>query len=208
MLDQTQFHVIYLTGAPATGKTTLGSYLTANVQPLNVFYYSRLLTDYLMQKHAGSFSHEQLRRESAKLIERSDITAVDQLLVEQVREKRRESHVIIDSHAVTKEGYGYRVTPFTSEVLKQLQPTMICMLYTEPSVVVDRIGSGGEGRSSVSLFEAAFHSELQASVALFYALTLDIPIYILDGNLPVANLAVEIVKRLQAKNPNTQYKSQ
>jgi adenylate kinase family enzyme len=41
------FHVIYLTGAPATGKSTLASLLLQSVEPLERVSYSEILSSTL-----------------------------------------------------------------------------------------------------------------------------------------------------------------
>ena len=132
------FHVIYLTGAPATGKSTLVSWLMQSVQPLEGLSYSKLLSDYIAQQRS-QLDLAQMRKLSALLITPEDIDAVDTQLIEYVRRRRQETHLIIDSHPVTKEAYGFRITAFSVEKLQALRPTMICMLYTEPGVVVERI---------------------------------------------------------------------
>lgn len=107
---------------------------------------------------------------------------------------RASCHIVIDSHAVTKERYGFRVTPFSIELLQEVRPTLICMLYTEPSVVMDRIRSNNQGRPTVTAFEAAFHCELQASVALIYGINLGLPVYLLDSSKSADSLTAEVLR--------------
>ena len=196
------FHVIYLTGAPAAGKSTLVSLLMESVQPLEGLSYSKLLSDYIAQQRS-QVDLAQMRKQSASLITPEDIDTVDTQLIEYVCRRRQETHLIIDSHPVTKEAYGFRITAFSIEKLQALRPTMICMLYTEPSVVVERIQANAQGRSTINYFEAAFHSELQGSVAATYGIVLGIPVYLLDSSKPVAEVANTIITRLEAKNPLT-----
>jgi adenylate kinase len=78
------------------------------------------------------------------------------------------------------------------------------MLYTEPHVVINRIAANNQGRPQISQFEANFHTELQASVATTYGILLGVPVYLLDSNRPVGELANEIIKRLEARSSRTQ----
>jgi adenylate kinase len=200
MREEDQFHVVYLTGPPATGKSTLVSLLMQSVQPLEEFTYSKMLAEYIAQRQIGPLEENQLRKQSAQLITPGDVNAVDQQLIELVSVKRHESHIIIDSHPVTKERYGYRVTAFSVEMLKAVRPTMICMLYTEPSVMIDRMAANNQGHPQISPFEANFHTELQAGVATTYGILLGVPVYLLNSNRPTTELADGIIRQLEAKN--------
>jgi adenylate kinase len=65
-----EFHVVYLTGAPASGKTTLCKRLVNEVRPLIVYHYSALLVDHLRSSHPEltNLSEDDLRKRSAGLI--------------------------------------------------------------------------------------------------------------------------------------------
>ncbi|MFH1982978.1 MAG: ATP-binding protein [Pseudomonadota bacterium] len=187
------YQVVYLTGAPATGKSTLTANLLDFLSPLKIFAYSKVLADFISQRIAFQVSEDNLREQSAQIITADDIKVIDNRLLEFIKKERLKSHIIIDSHAVTKESYGFRVTPFSMQILSEINPTLIIVLYTEGSVAIDRIKSNNQGRPLVSLFEADFHTNLQSSVALLYATNLGIPIYFFDSNKPAQVLVQEIL---------------
>jgi adenylate kinase len=191
------YQVVYLTGAPASGKSSLVKYLLKTCEPLKAFIYGEELTKYISSKELKEITQDQIRSSSAQIITREDVTAVDSNLLRFVTDNRNTSNIIIDSHAVTKEKFGFRVTSFTLDQLKQLDPTMICVLYTEASVAIDRIRANHQGRPSITPFEADFHSQLQASVALIYSIQLGIPIYFFDSDKPTETLGDEVLRRLQ-----------
>jgi adenylate kinase len=176
------FEVIYLTGAPAAGKSSFSEQLRQVLSPLDVFNYGHELTKYLSKKSGDQLHQDDLRRESAKLITPQDVEALDTILLEKVRVLRTETNLIIDTHAVTKEVYGFRVTPFSLQRVGELRPTMIVVLYTSPDVAISRIGKDSGGRPMITPFESGFHSALQASVALSYGTSLGLPVYFLDGD--------------------------
>lgn len=190
------YQVVYLTGAPATGKSTLTKNLSKAINPLKVFSYSRRLADLISQRSTSNISENNLREQSAKIVTIEDIEAIDNELLDFVKEERLKSHIIIDSHAVTKESYGFRVTPFSMQILSDINPTLILVLYTESSVVRKRVKTNHQGRPLVSLFEAGFHTNLQSTVALIYAINLGIQIYFYDSNKPERELVQEIGKRI------------
>ena len=121
MVDK--FHLVYLTGAPATGKSSTSEKIAASVDPVKLFCYSKELRDYLNRKDAKTgFKETDLRTQSAGIITAEDVNAVDKKLINFVRKFRHSSHIIIDSHAVTKENFGFRVTPFSLSLLRIKQP--------------------------------------------------------------------------------------
>jgi adenylate kinase len=197
---QDSFEVIYLTGSPATGKSSLTQYLQQHVRPLTVFAYSKLLADHIAQRHAASVTENQLRERSALLVTREDVATVDAELINAVQSTRRTSHVIIDSHAVTKEKYGFRVTPFSIEKLRLLNPTMIVDLFADSSVVLDRIRHNSQGRPTISSSEADLHTNLQATVALTYAVELNVPIYFVDSSGSVEHVGEIVMERMRVSN--------
>ncbi len=67
-------------------------------------------------------------------------------------------HVFIDSHPVTKEAFGFRVTPYSLDDFALLSPTQIWVLYADPETTAARIGQEARGRHIVTAAEAAMHT--------------------------------------------------
>lgn len=190
------FHVAYVTGAPAAGKTTLVTSLPSSVQPLKVYSYSALLTERIKAREQRQLVQDDIRRHSAGLITPEDVAALDNELVATVRTEREHSHVIIDSHPVTKETYGFRVTPFSVKQVEALRPTLVFVLYAPSEVIIHRIKADSGGRPIPTMFDATFHTDLQASVALIYGVNLGIPVYFLDSDKPREELVAEVARRM------------
>lgn len=184
--------VIYLTGSPASGKSTLCGELEASVANLHAYSYSKLLRDHVNQGSDEHIDELEIRQHSARVITRDDVDAVDRWLIDEVQARRKERHLVIDSHPVTKEVYGFRVTPFTVEQLRLLNPDVIVCLYVSPEETKNRITKDAAGRPLPSDFEIGLHAELQATLAMQYALLLGKPCYLLDSSVTrdglVANL--------------------
>lgn len=189
------FHVVYLTGAPASGKSTLVTALEKVVSPVTTFRYSKMLADFIASKTDG-ISHLRLRQESAGIVTKEDIETVDSNLIEQVSDCRKHSHVIIDSHPVTKESFGFRITPFSLDQLLRIAPTLILNLYAAPEVLLDRIEIDPQGRPSITAYEAGYHNALQGAVAIAYGIHVGAKIYMLDSAKPTAELVEQVCKRL------------
>lgn len=180
-----KYEVIYITGPPATGKTTLIKKLSRAFPLIQIFVYSELLSEHISKRDRKQFSQKMLRQSSAKAVTPSDIQAVDDILMGEVRRARKSRHVLIDSHPVTKEHYGFRVTPFSASFLKVLKPSKICMLYTDANTVIRRIQKHPKGRPLITPFEADFHCYAQAALAIVYGVQVGVPVYCYDSSKSV-----------------------
>ncbi len=192
-----KYQVLYLTGPPATGKSTLSERLSQTVKPLIIYSYSKLLVEHLEKRARSTLTQDDIRRESARRITPEDVATVDAERLANVALHRTSSHIVVDSHAVTKEDYGFRVTPFSVRQVESLNPTMIIMLYAGSDVISDRIRRNSQGRPLPSAVELDMHTHLQSSVALTYSVQLGIPIYFLDSATSEDQLLAEVRKRLQ-----------
>jgi adenylate kinase len=190
------FDVVYLTGAPAAGKSSAARALKQRVQKLEVWEFGDRLTQHLTNR-IPSVSQEDLRRESGGLITPEDVAAVDRWLIQWAHDTRKISHVVIDSHPVTKERYGFRVTPYSLTDFARLAPTKIWVLYCSPEVTLQRIGGDAAGRPSVTPEEARMHTHLQASVAVTYGMSRGIPVHFFDSDRDPIGLADELAARLR-----------
>lgn len=193
MADRT-YRVIYLTGAPAAGKSSVTRALHRFVSPLEIFEYGERLTQYVSARQDQKLTQESIRTSSAAVVTPEDIQAVDKLLLAFVADARAKAHVVVDSHPVTRERYGFRVTPYSLGDFALLSPDSICVLFTPPDVAVERIDRSPAGRPRVTLWESGFHTGLQASVAATYGMSMGIPIYLIDSSPPLDDVATEVAR--------------
>ncbi|MGA3941095.1 ATP-binding protein [Ralstonia nicotianae] len=184
--------VVYLTGAPATGKSTLCARLAEQVQDLHVLSYSALLRDHIARKTDRSLTENLIREQSALVVTRQDVDEVDEWLIKEVATHRSSRNIIIDSHPVTKEQYGFRVTPFSLDQLKQLRADAYICLYASPTVLAERIRANPAGRPLPTEFELAMHVQTQASLATQYGFLLGKPCYLFDSDADVETLSATV----------------
>lgn len=175
--------VIYLTGAPAAGKSTLCVGLQQRAANLLILSYSALLRDHVRQRDGAAIGAAEIREKSSRVISRDDVMAVDTTLIDEVNAKRGTHDILIDSHPVTKESFGFRATPFKVEQLKALSPDAVVCLYASPAVLRERINKAADGRPLPSLFEIGLHVQLQASVATQYSVEVGSSCYLIDSSV-------------------------
>lgn len=171
------FKVVYLTGAPAAGKSSTLRLLTEQVPDIVVWEYGARLTELLQARSSEIKSQDEVRANSAKVVTPADIAELDQRLLAFVEQNRGRRPVIVDSHPVTKERYGYRITAFSLAQIQRLAPDEIWVFIASPTETLRRIESDAGGRPQVSEEEARFHTALQASVAATYGVLSNADVY-------------------------------
>lgn len=187
--------VIYVTGAPATGKSTLCTALTSDPN-IQSFCYSQRLRDHVNRQAGGDLDEVDIRRKSARIITSKHVDEVDDMLQTEAESCRTAGkHLLIDSHPVTKEDYGFRVTPFKLKRLLDLKIDHFICLYTNPAVLAKRIEQDPQGRPLPTNFELSIHVELQASVVSTYSILSGQPCYLVDSGIDPAQL-VQQIRRL------------
>lgn len=189
--------VIYLTGAPATGKSTLCRNLAKRIPDLKVFAYSEELRKLLQRKSGGSsLTEDDIRRQSASVVTAEDVDHLDQELVEMVQQERDHRSILIDSHPVTKERYGFRVTGFDVPTIQRLNPDVLVCLFASAEVTRARIQADAMGRPLPTVFESDMHTHLQASVASQYGVVTGKPVYFFDSACAQEELAEAVLRQL------------
>jgi adenylate kinase len=187
--------IVYVTGAPAAGKSSTVRLLAEQMPDVLVWEYGARLTEFLQARSAGVASQQDLREQSDQVATPADINALDDSLLRFVEENRGGRTVIIDSHPVTKEEYGYRITAFSLAQIQRLAPDEIWVFVASPSET-RRIENDAGGRPLVSDEEARLHTALQASVAATYGILSRAVVYVFDTAVSPETLTAQLRKRL------------
>ena len=189
--------VIYVTGAPGTGKSTLVRALQARFSNVEVFSYGSRMAQHL-EARDGPASPDTivLRGGTDPFVTITDIRAVDRSMVDWVRDRQKGRVLLIDSHQVTLEASGLRFVPFESAVIFELQLTTIWLLSAAAGVIVKRIELESMGRIVPTIHEAEVHAAIQNSVAVEYAVHKGIELRVLNSGGSVAMVLDEAIKCL------------
>lgn len=188
--------VVYVTGAPASGKSSTTRMVLDEVGDIALWEYGARLTEHLRLSGVDLADQDELREKSSRLAVAAAIDELDDQLLEFVAARRAETHVLIDSHPVTREHHGFRITAFSHERFRRLAPDEIWCFYTAPEVAVARITANPGGRPAVDTETARMHTLLQASVAATYGIAAGCPVYLFDTDRDQAELVGELRGRL------------
>ncbi len=189
--------VIYVTGAPASGKSTTTQALLKAMPGVALWEYGARLTEHLRSRGVDLVDQKELREKSSHVALGEVINEVDDHLLAFVAERRAFGHVIIDSHPVTREHYGFRITAFSHERFRMLAPNEVWCFYTAPEIAIARIEADPRGRPQIDVETARTHTSLQASVAATYGIAAGCPVYLFDTDREQSELVTELKARLE-----------
>lgn len=177
--------IIYVTGAPGTGKSTLIKALQTRFSNAEVFSYGAHMARHLQARYGSSAPDAlSLRGGTDQHVTIEDIRSVDQTMVSWTVERQAGRLLLIDTHQVTLETTGLRFIPFQVSDLDSLPLTMIWLLSAAAESVVNRIASSPKGRIVPSVHEAETHAAIQYSVAVMYAIRKNIELRVFNGDNP------------------------
>jgi adenylate kinase len=199
--------VVLITGAAGTGKSTLVRTLLERARPFKRVDYGQLLREHKLRQTGIEISYDELRRDSASVISPQDVAAVDEWLIEQLPAWRTEGNILIDSHPVTKEAFGFRVTPFSLDQVRRIGFDAILVLVGEPNTLAQRIAEDPHGRPNVDAFQAGFQVQLQAAVAVIYAIVCGRPCFAIDTTQStpqdVTGIALDLLRKVGVRFEDT-----
>ena len=186
---------LYLTGMPGVGKTTVTKAIEKIDSRIEVIRYSSVLKSYLKDAHNHEYTTAQLREKSSTIISVEDVNKIDKEVVQMVK-RSNAKHVILESHAITVEEYGYRATPFSTGLLTELNLDSIVVLYANPTLLQIRINSEPTGRRKQTLYDLTYGQNLQSVLALQYSILLGAKISFIDTNHDVDYVARVILEKV------------
>ena len=187
--------IVYLTGIPGVGKTSVTQAIKSIDSRIEIIRYSDVLKSYYKTVYNQEYTTQQLREGSSKIISAEDIKCLDNHVVQMIKRSKAE-HIIIESHAVTVEEFGYRATPFSKHILTATNPDSIVVLYADPVLLQQRISMNPQGRREQTINDIVYEQNIQAMLALAYSFFIGAKTYFIDTNNCVDYVAKLILEKV------------
>jgi adenylate kinase len=172
--------VIYFTGVPSAGKTTLCEHLVKLVPETNHFRFGRELTTEL--NAVSTVTQEGLRSGTAHVSTPDIVSKIDERAISRANELRASKNFILDTHALTSEAYGFRLTAMSLDQIRRLAPDFIVCVTAFPSTILSRLKSAPMGRPMLNEDQLRQQAHLQQSLVVTYSTACNVPAYFLENN--------------------------
>ena len=182
-LDGTGWGVFLLTGVPAVGKTTVAKKLAELIHPLEIISFGEIILTARADERP-SITHSELRRNPTSEATMRTIKKSSELLVSRLHELRTHANVVIDSHSVAKDRYGFRVSPDGISLLNRIGLRAVFVLHADYDEISRRLKADAEGRRAVTTADIAIHERLQDSVAISYGVATGCPVFVVNARTP------------------------
>lgn len=172
---------IFLTGSPATGKSTLCRMLAERDERVRIFPFGECMQEHLASV-GKSVTLSEMRQGTLPIVSSDDIDAVCSQLLDWLSHHEVGSVSIIDSHQVTIESHGVSLRPFDENVLGQMEIDQVWVTVAEPQTAISRMSSDGKGRKIPSDFLAAVQDGAQMALAVRYSAIWGCPVHIIQNS--------------------------
>ena len=120
------------------------------------------------------------------------ISGLDRRLPDLLKEWRRESPVVVDSHAVTAEAWGLRAIPYSPESLSRLELTHIVCLIADAGTLQTRIEDQPDGRRLEDAWKLEQINQAQMALAISYAHPLGSVVHLVDARPPASEVSATV----------------
>lgn len=190
--------ITLLTGVPGVGKSTVAAGVCALDSTATVLSFGRILFDLTRRQRAFELTYEQFRQRSWEFVNSRLIEEATSEARNRIRTAGRR-HVIVDSHAVSIEPYGFRSTPDSPKLLEQFSYNTIVQLHASPEVVFERHGAElTSGRLYRTVDDVATAAVLQFAASTYYAGMTGCPLHVVDAS-PEVEKVVNSVRVILAR---------
>lgn len=188
---------VLLTGAPGVGKTTVSEGLSRqDPDVFRVLRFGRYVYEAALSRLGKNIDYRDFRSSSAELVTTQDIYQATERAEEVVKDNAKASKItIVDSHAVSKEHYGWRAVPDDPRLLAKFGYNWIIQLYAPPELVIERTLHSPDGRLAAAPEDIAVMQVLQFGTSVYYAATIGKPLHVVSNTGPIGE-TLEAVRAL------------
>lgn len=160
--------------------------------------YGARLTSHLQAGGVDLADQAELRARSSKIAFAAAIDELDDQLLAFVKDNRPHRDVFIDSHPVTREAHGFRITAFSHDRFRELAPNEIWLFFASPLITIERITNDPAGRPLIDVETARMHTFLQGSVAATYGIAAGCPVYLFDTGRERSDILADLSVRMRS----------
>lgn len=164
-----------------------------NSKVVETISFGQLLHLAVERRLATRINYAKFRAAAASLVTPSDFEEASIELTNNTTASDPNRWLIVDSHAVAREQFGWQANPDTPGTLQQYAYDVIILLDAPSRVVLKRIRKTPNGRLVKTERDVAILAALQQGIATYYSGTIGCPLWVIDAQ-PSINSVVGVVE--------------
>jgi adenylate kinase len=179
--------VILLTGVPCSGKTTIARLIKELKPQISTISFGEEIHNLLNTRK--SIQYETIREKPTRIATKALINEVKVIVEKKVINLKELNNVLLDSHAVVADDYGFRIIP---EFDKCGEIDVIILVNIDYSTFKFRCTVDAKGRKLLNEIDFNIMQQLQNSIVTAYSISSNCVVYVLNNH---RNLSVEQLKQ-------------
>ena len=130
-------------------------------------------------------AYQDFRAAAARVVTADDLlSASDALDARAAVEREPGQWLIVESHAVTREAFGWQANPDPPGVLARYRYDSLVYLDAPASVIHGRVQADQGGRLARDQRDITVLSRMQMAIAVGYSAALGVPLNVIDAGVP------------------------
>ncbi|MCA1530596.1 AAA family ATPase [Bradyrhizobium yuanmingense] len=187
-------------GVPGVGKTSLCYRLLQDASAAYTHISFGQLILRVLRESAPDIDEKALRQSTTALVTQEVLDRATAILAQEVRAQAADDGwILLDSHAVSQDWFGYLASPDGMRYFEQLQYGAIVHLYASSEAVLRRSDTNASGRQARVPSDLETHSQLLNCVSILYSSLSKCPAYFVEASGSVAETATKVDKILRPR---------
>jgi adenylate kinase len=170
--------LVMLTGISGVGKSTIARHIEDRINPIARLGFGNIIYE-VLQREGTDAGRTEIRTTPNRFISISAIKTATTILQERVVNLRQSTNVLLETHAVVSDYFGFWIFPEISD-FEAVKLDAVIVIHSPFEIVEQRMIQKPEGRNLISKQSFESYQSLQDAVAVNFCLMAKCPMYVVE----------------------------